>query len=86
MTMALHPGPTVLVIFGGAGDLTRRKLVPGLYNLFLDKWLPKEFWVIGLDRQALSDEDFRRHLREGVDQFSRRGRRSRSSGTPSQSI
>ena len=32
--------PTVLVIFGASGDLTRRKIIPALYNLSLDHWLP----------------------------------------------
>jgi glucose-6-phosphate 1-dehydrogenase len=42
------PQPTVLVIFGGGGDLTHRKLVPALYNLFLDHWLPDPFAAGGL--------------------------------------
>jgi glucose-6-phosphate 1-dehydrogenase len=70
----MRPGPTTLVIFGAGGDLAWRKLVPALYNLFLDEWLPAESAVLGVDRKSLSDDAFRRHLREGVDQFSRRGR------------
>ena len=35
-----RPDASIFVIFGGAGDLTWRKLVPALYNLFLDHWLP----------------------------------------------
>jgi glucose-6-phosphate 1-dehydrogenase len=66
--------PTVLVIFGGAGDLTRRKLVPALFNLFLDGRLPGPFTVLGVDRTALADNAFRGQLREGVEQFSRRGK------------
>jgi glucose-6-phosphate 1-dehydrogenase len=66
--------PIVLVIFGAAGDLTRRKLVPALYNLCLDNLLPDKFTIIGLDLKPLSDADFRLRLREGVDQFSRRGK------------
>ncbi len=64
----------VLVIFGAAGDLTWRKLVPALYSLYLDKWTPPRFAVIGVDRKSLSDEEFRSRLREGVDAFSRRGK------------
>jgi glucose-6-phosphate 1-dehydrogenase len=70
----VHLEPTVVVIFGGGGDLTRRKLVPALYNLFLDRWLPQKFAVIGVDRLDLNDEGYRRHLRDGVDRFSRRGK------------
>ncbi len=66
--------PVVFVIFGAAGDLTRRKLIPALYNLFLDGNLPKRFQVIGVDKSDLGEEQFRNHLREGIDQFSRRGK------------
>jgi len=60
-----------IVIFGASGDLTRRKLLPALYNLLLDGLLPDNFAVLGLGRKALSDEDFRNIAREGVEQFSR---------------
>jgi glucose-6-phosphate 1-dehydrogenase len=73
MTAVLHPDPTVIVIFGASGDLTQRKVMPALYNLFLDKWLPDAFAVIGLARTALSDQQFQERMRQGVDQFSRRG-------------
>ena len=71
---ALHIDPAVIVIFGAGGDLTWRKLIPALYNLFLEHWLPERFTVVGLDRQQMSLEDFRAHLREGVDRFSHRGK------------
>jgi glucose-6-phosphate 1-dehydrogenase len=71
--MKNHNNPTVIVIFGAGGDLTRRKLLPALYNLHLDHWLPQQFAVIGVDRKEMSDDDFRRHIRTGLDQFSRRG-------------
>jgi glucose-6-phosphate 1-dehydrogenase len=69
-----RPEPTVFVIFGGAGDLSWRKLIPALYNLYLDQWLPEKFLIIGTGHRHTIDEDFRRHLKEGVDQFSRRGK------------
>ncbi len=69
-----HIEPTVVVIFGGGGDLTHRKLVPALYNLFLDRWLPQQFAVVGIDRLKQHDDAYRKHLREGVDEFSRRGK------------
>lgn len=68
------PKPSVFVIFGASGDLTWRKLVPALYNLFLDHWLPDKFEVLGLGLGDMKDAQFRDHLREGVDQFSRRGK------------
>ncbi len=65
-------GPTVLVIFGAAGDLSQRKLVPALYNLLLDDWLPEKFAMIGVSHHDKSDEDLRAILKEGVDRYSRR--------------
>ncbi len=66
--------PTVVVIFGGGGDLTWRKLVPAIYNLFLDHRLNERFALIGIDSKDFSDDDYRSHLREGVENFSRRGK------------
>jgi glucose-6-phosphate 1-dehydrogenase len=68
------PPPTVLVIFGAGGDLAWRKLVPALYNLELDKWLPQHTAILGFDKKPMSDDEFRNRLRGGVDEFSRRGR------------
>ncbi len=70
----MHLSPTVVVIFGGGGDLTHRKLIPALYNLFLDHWLPQEFAILGVDRLNLNDDAYCRRLRDGVDRFSRRGK------------
>jgi glucose-6-phosphate 1-dehydrogenase len=63
--------PCTLVIFGGSGDLAKRKLVPAVYNLFLDGVLPPNFAILGLGRKALSDQDFRASSREGITKFSR---------------
>ena len=67
-----RPGPTVLFIFGGSGDLNLRKLTPALYNLFIEKYLPERFAVVGLGRSPYTDESFRERLLDGVKQFSRR--------------
>ena len=64
--------PCTLVIFGGAGDLTRRKLLPALYNLALDGLLSTQFAVLGFANTELSDEAFRDFAREGIERFSRR--------------
>jgi glucose-6-phosphate 1-dehydrogenase len=72
--MATNPLPTIGIIFGGAGDLTHRKLVPAIYDLYLDERLPKPFAVVGVDRVAMNDEAYRSDLRKSVDQFSRRGK------------
>jgi len=63
--------PTTLVIFGGSGDLTRRKLLPAIYNAVLDGLLPHDYAVLGLGRKALRDEEFRLIAREGIEKFSR---------------
>jgi glucose-6-phosphate 1-dehydrogenase len=67
------PGPTILVIFGAAGDLTSRKLVPALYNLQLDNLLPERFAVVGVDGKEMDKDDLTRHLLNGVETFSHRG-------------
>ncbi len=66
------PQPATLVIFGATGDLTRRKLVPALYNLSIEGYLPPGFQVIGFARRDWSDEFFRNEMYEGVKEFSRR--------------
>jgi glucose-6-phosphate 1-dehydrogenase len=69
---AMLPQPCTLVIFGATGDLTRRKLLPAVYNLALDGALPANFAVVGFARRDLKDEGFRAAAREGVEKFSRR--------------
>ena len=49
----------MLVIFGASGDLTARKLIPSLFNLYMAKQLPENFVVLGVSRSDLSDEAFR---------------------------
>ncbi|MFS4456761.1 glucose-6-phosphate dehydrogenase [Maribacter sp. 2304DJ31-5] len=52
----------MLVIFGASGDLTARKLVPALFNLFTAKQLPENFVVLGASRSNMSDDDFRKKV------------------------
>ncbi len=66
--------PTIIIILGASGDLAWRKLIPALYNLYLDKWTPDDFAVIGVGHGKISLKQFQDHLREGVDKFSRRGK------------
>jgi glucose-6-phosphate 1-dehydrogenase len=66
--------PTVFAIFGGAGDLAWRKLVPALFDLSRDRSLPEHFAIIAVDRVKLDEARLRRRLHEGVNRFSRRGR------------
>ncbi|WP_350285467.1 glucose-6-phosphate dehydrogenase [uncultured Croceitalea sp.] len=49
----------LLVIFGASGDLTARKLVPALFNLYLARQLPENFIVLGASRSDMTDNEFR---------------------------
>ena len=63
--------PAVIVIFGATGDLTQRKLVPGLYSLATQQLLPPETAIIGVARRDIPDDEFRAHLRAGVETHGR---------------
>ncbi len=63
------PGATTLVIFGASGDLTRRKLLPALYNLSRGQRLPARFSVLGIARSPLGEEGFRRQFTDGLREF-----------------
>jgi glucose-6-phosphate 1-dehydrogenase len=65
------PAPCSIVIFGGTGDLARRKLLPALYNLALDGLLPP-CAVVGLSRGDLDDGAYRKAARDSVERHSRR--------------
>jgi len=60
--------PCVVVIFGASGDLTQRKLIPALYELFRQKRLPQGLCVLGNSRTEMSDQEWRDHLRPGAEE------------------
>jgi glucose-6-phosphate 1-dehydrogenase len=62
---------TSIIIFGASGDLTKRKLVPALYNQYLKQRLPEQFNIIGSSRSPLSHEDFRARMMENTREFSK---------------
>ena len=62
----------VLVVFGGAGDLTRRLLLPALLNLAAEGELPERFALVGFARTDLDDESFRQRLDDAVKEHVRR--------------
>src|SRR5438034_11011147 len=74
---ALLPQPCVLVIFGAAGDLAWRKLLPAVYNLNMDGVLPSHFAVVGFGLPSAGgekgdpDEYIRNRARDGISRFSR---------------
>jgi glucose-6-phosphate 1-dehydrogenase len=61
-----------VVIFGASGDLTKRKLMPALYNLAVSRALPGGFAVIGVARRERTHDEFRSDMKEAVSSFSRR--------------
>ena len=60
------PDPHVLVIFGASGDLTHRKIIPALYRLALQNWLPAGFTIVGFSRRAWTTDIFRQRMEEAV--------------------
>ena len=64
--------PTIFYIFGGSGDLTQRKLIPALYNLYIDGHLPEKFLIVGLGRTSFTNTAFRNYVREVIKEFARR--------------
>jgi len=69
--MRLEPTapPSVVVIFGATGDLTRRKLLPALFRLAQQRLVPSEFAILGTARQSLSDDEFRDMMKKALAEF-----------------
>ncbi len=59
-------GPCAMVIFGASGDLTRRKLLPALYNLKVNGLLPDEFSIIGVARRPWTEGEFRSRMHDAI--------------------
>jgi len=69
-TGAGRPGdPCIMVIFGASGDLTKRKLIPALYNLAKDNLLSKEFALVGFARNELTSEQFRDMIGKEIGEY-----------------
>ena len=64
-----RPSPCLIAIFGASGDLTKRKLIPALYDCYVAGSLPERFGVVGLSRTAYDDASFREHLEPFVRRF-----------------
>ena len=68
----LRPAPpSAFVIFGAAGDLTKRKLLPALYNLKAPGLLPRQFAILGVARKEKSHEQFREDMKKDINSYSR---------------
>src|ERR1044071_5829997 len=65
------PDPSCLVIFGASGDLTQRKLIPGLYSLAHDGLLPPGQTIVGFARSEMTDDQFRAAMKEACNTHAR---------------
>src|SRR6266542_2601602 len=65
-------GPCAIVLFGITGDLSKRKLVPALYNLMADGSLPEQFAVVGLTRRGATPDEMRQRFRQSTAELGRR--------------
>jgi glucose-6-phosphate 1-dehydrogenase len=63
------PDPLVLVIFGGTGDLARRKLMPALWKLKRDGLLPDAFAIVGNSREEIDDDTYRERMHGALEEF-----------------
>ena len=63
--------PCGIVIFGASGDLAKRKLIPALYELALQKLLDEKSYVIGYSRSEMTDEQFRAEAKEAITKYAR---------------
>jgi glucose-6-phosphate 1-dehydrogenase len=63
------PQNCVVVIFGASGDLTKRKLVPALFDLFRQNLLPEKFAILGVSRSNFSDDAYRDKMLKDVKEF-----------------
>lgn len=61
----------IMIIFGGTGDLTHRKLIPAIYNLAKEKTLPKKFAVVSIGRRDIYLEEYRNQIYKSINNFSR---------------
>lgn len=73
-----QPEPAVFIIFGGAGDLAWRKLIPSLFDLHRDGRMPEKFAIIVVDRVSFKEAALRKHYLDGINQFSSKGRAKNS--------
>ncbi|HMJ14399.1 MAG TPA: glucose-6-phosphate dehydrogenase, partial [Polyangiaceae bacterium] len=59
--------PFTLVIFGASGDLAQRKLIPALFHLELDGYLPEKYCVVGFSRSELGDAAYRESMTKALE-------------------
>lgn len=64
-------GPTALVVFGASGDLTRRKLLPSIFDLYRRELISEQFYILGCGRTQMSDEQFVQIAEESIEKDDR---------------
>ena len=69
-TLGQPPGPCAMVIFGAGGDLTKRKLIPAIYNLAQGKLLPEQFAILGSSVEPFTTEEFRKRATADIHEYS----------------
>ena len=65
------PNPCAIVIFGASGDLAKRKLLPALYELAVQKLLDEKTYVIGYSRSQMTDDEFRKEATDAITKYAR---------------
>src|SRR5947207_8613005 len=69
--MASSAPPCALIIFGASGDLAKRKLLPAVYEMLRENMLPQQFSLLGYSRTEMSDDQFRKELRDSLQKYAR---------------
>jgi glucose-6-phosphate 1-dehydrogenase len=67
---AARPDPCTMILFGAGGDLTKRKLMPAIYNLAASKLLPENFAIVGVSIEPYSTDEFRNQMTEDIREYS----------------
>jgi glucose-6-phosphate 1-dehydrogenase len=67
--LGLPGDPCAMVIFGAGGDLTKRKLMPALYNLAKGKLIPEQFAIIGISIEPFSNDEFREQMTKDIREY-----------------
>lgn len=73
LPVARSPQPASIVIFGVTGDLTHRKLMPALYNLARERYIPANLSIVGVARRPKKDQEIRDEFRDTMNKYSRTG-------------
>ncbi len=63
--------PCAIVLFGASGDLAKRKIIPALYEMALERLLPEEFALVGYSRTPMSDDEYRKDCNDAIEKFAR---------------